>query len=61
MQGNLDSYYLFADKKVLLKEVDRILSSMKGQKGFIFNLGHGVMPETSEDFVRCVVDKVRSF
>lgn len=61
VQGNLDSYYLFADKKMLLKEVDRILSSMEGKKGFIFNLGHGVMPETSEELVRCVVDRVRSY
>lgn len=60
VQGNLDSYFLFADKRALLQEVDRILLSMQGQKGFIFNLGHGVMPETSEEIVRCVVERVQT-
>ena len=31
------------------------------KKRYIFNLGHGVLPETSPDMVRYLVDEVRSF
>lgn len=61
VQGNLDPYYLLAPKELLKKEVMAILESMEGQRGFIFNLGHGVFPEVPEDHVKFVVDIVRNF
>lgn len=61
VQGNLDPYFLLASKKVLEKEVMEILESMVEQRGFIFNLGHGVFPEIPEDNVKFVVDLVNNF
>lgn len=61
IQGNLDSNFLFSPKKILLEEVHRILDSMKGRQGFIFNLGHGVLQHTPEENVQLVVDCVHSY
>jgi len=61
VQGNLDSFFLFRDRKTLMNEVDRILLSMQDHQGFIFNLGHGVMPETPEDAIKSVIDRVHCF
>jgi uroporphyrinogen decarboxylase len=60
IQGNLDPYFLLAPRSVLKKEVLSILNSMKFHKGFIFNLSHGVLPSTSEDQVKFVVDLVQN-
>ena len=46
--------YVLADTE----EVDRILREARGRRGFIFNLGHGIMPQTPVDNVRAVVDWV---
>lgn len=61
VQGNLDPFFLLASKDRLAKEVGSILESMVGQKGFIFNLGHGVFPEVPEENVKLVVDLVNNF
>lgn len=46
LQGNMDPLYLFSDPQTIRREVARILEEMKGAPGHIFNLGHGVLPET---------------
>ncbi|MGA8164974.1 MAG: uroporphyrinogen decarboxylase [Waddliaceae bacterium] len=61
LQGNLDPYLLLAPKSMLEKEARAILESMANTRGFIFNLGHGVFPEVSEDNVKSVVDIVKNF
>lgn len=61
LQGNLDPTLLFADKSVIKKRAEYILESAKGQKGFIFNLGHGILPETPEEHVEYLSDLVRNF
>jgi uroporphyrinogen decarboxylase len=58
LQGNLDPIALVAGGDALDKAVDRILDEMKGL-AFIFNLGHGVLPETPVEHVRRVVECVR--
>lgn len=60
LQGNLDAHFLLGPKAALVNEVDRILNSMQGENGFIFNLGHGILPETPEENVRLVVDRIHS-
>ncbi len=40
-------------------EVQRLLDEMKGDRGFILNLGHGVAPDTSQDAIKALVNCVR--
>ena len=61
LQGNLDSRYLLGDRQVLLNAARALLENMRGQKGYIFNLGHGITPKTPEDNVRALVDLVQSW
>lgn len=59
VQGNLDPYFLLAPKKELTLQVKKLLKSMEGKQGFIFNLGHGVLPTVPEENVKLVVDLVK--
>lgn len=59
LQGNLDPDILYAPRPTLQKEAKRLLAEMKGDPGYIFNLGHGVLPDMSLDQVRCLVDTVK--
>jgi uroporphyrinogen decarboxylase len=60
IQGNLDPDFLFAPPQALKKEVLRILDAMEGDRGFIFNLGHGIKPSTPLDSVKILVETVQS-
>jgi uroporphyrinogen decarboxylase len=59
VQGNLDPVALFAGQKELLSRAEAILSQAGGRPGHIFNLGHGILPETPVENVRALVDFVR--
>jgi uroporphyrinogen decarboxylase len=59
LQGNLDPIALIAGGKALDAAIDRILSDTAGVP-LIFNLGHGVLPETPPDHVAKLVARVRS-
>lgn len=59
IQGNLDPQVLLAPKSVIEKETNRILDGMTGDSGFIFNLGHGILPETPEESVRILVECIK--
>jgi uroporphyrinogen decarboxylase len=58
VQGNLDPVALFAAPKEIKSRVAEILRRAGGRAGHIFNLGHGVMPETPVDHVIAMVDAV---
>ncbi len=58
LQGNLDPVSLLAPWHVLQREVDAVFVQAKGDPRFIFNLGHGVLPQTPVDNVRRLVDYV---
>jgi uroporphyrinogen decarboxylase len=58
VQGNLDPVALFAPLPELETKVRDVLRRAGGGTGHIFNLGHGVLPETPVDHVRAVVDLV---
>jgi uroporphyrinogen decarboxylase len=60
IQGNLDPAILQGPLDVLQEKARAILDSMKDEKGFIFNLGHGVVPETPVENVRWLVNYVKS-
>ena len=59
VQGNLDPAVLLAPKGVIRREVQRILKENGGKSGHIFNLGHGIVPETPEENVRYVVELIQ--
>jgi uroporphyrinogen decarboxylase len=59
VQGNLDPVLLFARQKELRARTDAILRQAGGRPGHIFNLGHGILPETPVENVRALVDFVR--
>jgi uroporphyrinogen decarboxylase len=58
VQGNLDPVALFADIPEIRRRVRAILDQAGGRPGHIFNLGHGILPETPVDHVRALVDAV---
>lgn len=57
-QGNLDPLLLVAGGEALDRRVDEILDAMRG-RSFVFNLGHGIVPETPPEHVAQLVERVR--
>jgi uroporphyrinogen decarboxylase len=58
VQGNLDPLLLGAPRPLLTRRVDDILERARGAAGHVFNLGHGILPDTDPDAVKFVVDLV---
>ncbi len=58
VQGNLDPAALFAAPEALCEEVDAVLAEAGRAPGHIFNLGHGIWPDTDPDAVARLVDYV---
>ena len=58
VQGNLDPAALFASPADLRVEVDAVLADAGGAPGHIFNLGHGIWPDTDPDAVARLIDQV---
>ena len=61
VQGNLDPAVLFAPLPEIKMRVHELLKRTGSRPGHIFNLGHGILPETPVDHVRAVVEFVREF
>lgn len=61
VQGNLDPHVLYADKAVIKKTIIQLFERMRDEKGFIFNLGHGIMPDIPFDNVKYAVEVVKEF
>ena len=60
VQGGLNPKILLQNKETVRNEVTKYLKTFD-KKRYIFNLGHGVLPETNPDMIRYLVDEVRSF
>jgi uroporphyrinogen decarboxylase len=60
VQGNLDPITLFAPEAVLRARVAEILAAAARRPGHIFNLGHGIVPNTPVDAVLAVVHQIKS-
>ena len=58
LQGNLDPAVLFARPEVVRREAQDVLDRAAGRPGHIFNLGHGILPDTPVDSVAALVDYV---
>jgi len=61
VQGNLDPAILFSKPEVIRAEARKILDAVGEKPGFIFNLGHGILPETPVDHVLDLVDFVHGW
>src|ERR1700688_2911998 len=61
VQGNLDPVLLFADWKELKSRAEEILRLAAGRPGHIFNLGHGILPETPVENVRNLARLVQEY
>jgi uroporphyrinogen decarboxylase len=59
VQGNLDPVVLFADWKQVKAGARRILDQAGGKPGHIFNLGHGILPETPVENVKALAEYVQ--
>lgn len=58
VQGNLDPIVLCADRDTVAQQAQLVLDAAAGRNGHVFNLGHGIVPETPVDNVKFLVDFV---
>src|SRR5574337_751361 len=58
VQGNLDPVALFAEPDKIRRQADRVLERAARRPGHIFNLGHGILPQTPVDHLRVLIDHV---
>ena len=61
VQGNLDPIVLCADPQTITNHTQRLLDEVAGRPGHIFNLGHGIIPETPVANVQRLVDHVHQY
>ncbi|GIV18883.1 MAG: uroporphyrinogen decarboxylase [Armatimonadota bacterium] len=58
VQGNLDPAVMLASRDTVKQEAQDVLRRAGGRRGHIFNLGHGVLPETPIENVQALIDAV---
>jgi uroporphyrinogen decarboxylase len=58
LQGNLDPVVLTTNPEITRREAQRVLDAAAGQPGFIFNLGHGMLPSARIDCVEALMEVV---
>ncbi len=58
VQGNLDPMALYGDREFIRRQVERILKQAGGRPGHIFNLGHGILPDTPFENVVALIEMV---
>ena len=61
LQGNLDPSALFAPAERVRTEARRVLDAFGAAPGHVFNLGHGIAPQTPVDSVAALVEEVRTY
>jgi uroporphyrinogen decarboxylase len=61
VQGNLDPAILNTTPDIARREATRLLESMRGSSGHIFNLGHGILPQAKIACVEALVDAVTTW
>ncbi|MFI5356971.1 MAG: uroporphyrinogen decarboxylase [Opitutales bacterium] len=61
VQGNLDPVLMNTTPEIVRREAARLLESMRGHAGHIFNLGHGIMPQAKLECVESLVATVTSW
>jgi uroporphyrinogen-III decarboxylase len=61
LQGNLDPAILLTNRTIIRQHVQHILAQVERRPGFIFNLGHGIMPQTPVENAIALVEAVHEF
>ena len=61
LQGNLDATLLLGPKGTLLARAGELLEAVGHEPGYIFNLGHGIQPQTPPENVKALVEAVHAF
>jgi uroporphyrinogen decarboxylase len=61
IQGNLDPVILLSSQDLIEKEVKRILHEAGGRPGHVFNLGHGILPNTPVENVAALIEAVHEY
>ncbi len=61
IQGNLDPAALFAERGQLIRRTEVILEQAENRPGHVFNLGHGVLPDTPVENVQALVEIVHEY
>jgi len=61
LQGNLDPVLMTTTPEIVRTQAARLLESMRGKPGHIFNLGHGITPDAKIECMQALVDTVVSF
>ena len=61
IQGNLDPTVLLADRGEIRRRAQEVLHQAAGRVGHIFNLGHGILPQTPVDNAISLIDAVHEF
>jgi len=61
IQGNLDPVIVLGPVNLIEREARRILEAAEGRPGHIFNLGHGILPNTPVDHVVALVEAVHQY
>ena len=60
LQGGMDPKILFQEEEKVFSEVDKYLNMFKDSP-YIFNLGHGLLPETNPDVLDKIIKRVNSY
>ncbi|MDB9760970.1 hypothetical protein OAB59_03305 [Pelagibacteraceae bacterium] len=60
LQGGMDPKILFKSEIEIFNEVDKYLNIFK-ESPYVFNLGHGLLPETNPDVLEKVIERVKNF
>jgi uroporphyrinogen decarboxylase len=61
VQGNLEPFLLTTKPEIVALETNKILTEMRGARGHIFNLGHGVPPDAKLENISALVETVKNF
>ena len=61
VQGNLDPLTLLAPRETVEQRAHELLKSVSGRDGHIFNLGHGIVPQTPPENARALVEAVHAW
>ena len=61
LQGNLDPVLMSTSPEIVRRETSRLLETMRGASGYIFNLGHGIMPTAKIECMEALVETVTTW
>ncbi|MET0261303.1 MAG: uroporphyrinogen decarboxylase [Rariglobus sp.] len=61
VQGNLDPVLMQTTPEIVTREASRLLESMRGTAGHVFNLGHGITPQAKIECMQALVDTVTTW